>query len=155
MDLKNLAGPPDARQGGLEMTATDVPGSTPDPIPSQKDLRGNSTKPNPGPAEGATPEFALELDLGLTNDYFASKLERDILRDIENYDINKIPPSMEHAQLHAECCKFGQPIQNLEMEKVKFCPCCCNIETLPFDAFVKTSTASDRSSLSSSSSPSS
>ncbi len=120
------------------MTAIGDPGTSSGQNPSNNGPSDQSKGKKGEKSASSDADFALELDLGATNEFFASKLERDILRDIENYDINKIPPSIEHAELHTECCKFGQPVQNLEMEKVKFCPCCCNIETVPFDAFVST-----------------
>jgi hypothetical protein len=138
MDLNLSGGPANAKQGGMELTAKTAPDAPSGRKPNRSNPAEQSSGQKGAEKTASSDGFALDLDLANTNEFFASKLERDILRDIENYDINKIPPSMEKAELHADCCKFGQPTQNLEMEKVRFCPCCCNIETMPFDTFVST-----------------
>ena len=65
-------------------------------------------------------------------DFLRSKLERDIVKELENYDVHKIPPKMEDAMTHRICCNFGQKHENMEVEKIKICPCCCNIESMPY-----------------------
>lgn len=74
-----------------------------------------------------------QLDESLLASHFNKILEQtldeQILKDIQDFDDAAIPPKLEYAELHQKCSTFGMPIDKQSIEKIKICPCCCNIET--------------------------
>lgn len=68
----------------------------------------------------------------LPSNFFQTDVEKEIMNKLMFYDENKTPPNLEEAFLHAECCKVGQPITEMNVSKIKICPCCYNIENLEY-----------------------
>ncbi len=85
-----------------------------------------------------TPELTRPPDrhktfgLNLPSDALQTKLEREIIKALDSYDQFQIPPSLEDALFHSDCCKYGQRQDLTSADEYRICPCCYNMKTMPF-----------------------
>ena len=91
---------------------------------------------DPGTSE-ADSSALMEVNQQQFDDYMEaipveSQEEQDLLNKIMNYDVNKIPPSLEAALIHYECNRFGQEKSAFDVESFQFCPCCGSLQQKAF-----------------------
>ena len=84
------------------------------------------------PERQTSPERHQTFGLNLPNNALQTKLEREIIKALDSYDQFQIPPSLEDALFHSECCKYGLREDLSSANQYKICPCCYNIKTKPF-----------------------
>lgn len=74
-----------------------------------------------------------QIDESLITSHYKKVLEEalggQILKDIQDFDDAAIPPNLAFAELHHKCSSIGMPIDRKARDKIKICPCCCDIET--------------------------